>query len=158
MATTDLSEYDELEIVHDVSKKRIGIVVSEWNEKITNALYSGAKETLLKHGVKEENIIVSYVPGSFELIFGSKHIAKHWNVDAVIALGCVIRGGTPHFEYVCQGVTQGIAQLNVTQNVPFIFGVLTTDNEQQALDRAGGILGNKGVEAAVTALKMTIDN
>ena len=158
MATTDLSEYDELEIVHDVSKKRIGIVVSEWNEKITNALYSGAKETLLKHGVKEENIIVSHVPGSFELIFGSKHIANHWNVDAVIALGCVIRGGTPHFEYVCQGVTQGIAQLNVTQNVPFIFGVLTTDNEQQALDRAGGILGNKGVEAAVTALKMTITN
>ena len=154
MATTDLSEY-ELDIIHDVSNKRIGIAVSEWNDKITDALLSGAKEILLKHGVKEENIFVDYVPGSFELIFGSKHLAENRNLDAVIALGCIIRGGTPHFEYVCQGVTQGIAQLNATHKIPFIFGILTTDNEQQALDRAGGIHGNKGVEAAVTALKMT---
>ena len=154
MATTDLSAY-KLEPRHDVSKKRFGIAVSEWNEKITSALLSGAKETLLKHGVKEENIIVSYVPGSFELTFGSKHMAEYGNLDAVIALGCIIRGGTPHFEYVCQGVTQGIARLNATHKIPFIFGVLTTDNEQQALDRAGGIYGNKGIEAAITAIKMT---
>lgn len=157
MATTDLSDY-ELDLIQDISKKRFGIVVSEWNEKITSALLSGAKETLLKHGVKEENIFVTYVPGSFELTYGSKYMAEgeYLNLDAVIALGCVIRGETPHFEYVCQGVTQGITLLNATHKIPFIFGVLTTDTEQQALDRAGGIYGNKGVEAAITAIKMAL--
>ncbi len=154
MATTNLSAYNA-ENIPDVSEKKFGIVVSEWNEKITGKLLEGAKNTLIKHGVKEENIIVQYVPGSFELTFGAKYMAEYWTLDAIITLGCVIRGGTPHFEYVCQGVTQGITQLNVKYNIPFIFGLLTTDNEQQALDRAGGIHGNKGDEAAITAIKMS---
>jgi len=154
MATTNLSVY-HAENLPDVSDKKFGIVVSEWNEKITGNLLSGAKATLLKHGVKEENIMVRYVPGSFELTFGAKCLAEYREPDAVIVLGCIIRGGTPHFEYICQGVTQGISYLNATHNIPIIFGVLTTENEQQALDRAGGIHGNKGDEAAITAIKMT---
>jgi len=154
MATTNLSAYNP-ENLPDVSNKRFGIVVSEWNQQITGVLLNGAKNVLLKHAVKEENIIVNYVPGSFELTFGAKYLAEKADLDAVIVLGCVIRGGTPHFEYVCQGVTQGITSLNLKYNIPFIFGLLTTDNEQQALDRAGGIYGNKGDEAAITAIKMT---
>jgi 6,7-dimethyl-8-ribityllumazine synthase len=155
MATTNLSAYNP-DHIPDATNKKFGIVVSEWNDKITGKLLSGAKNTLLKHGVKEDNIIIRYVPGSFELTFGAKYLAEYWDdIDAVIALGCIIRGGTPHFEYVCQGVTQGITHLNATNKIPFIFGVLTTDNEQQAIDRAGGIHGNKGDEAAITAIKMT---
>ena len=155
MATTNLSTYNP-ENIPDVSTKRFGIIVSEWNDKITGKLLAGAKNTLLKHGVKEDNIIIQYVPGSFELTFGAKFlIEKQKTLDAIIVLGCVIRGGTPHFEYVCQGVTQGITSLNIEYDIPFIFGLLTTDNEQQALDRAGGIHGNKGDEAAITAIKMT---
>ena len=153
MATTDLSAYNS-EVIQDAVGKKVGIVVSEWNDKITEALLSGAKATLLKHGVKEDDIIVCYVPGSFELTFGAKKLAETFELDAVIVLGCVVRGGTPHFEYVCQGVTEGITFLNTKYDIPFIFGLLTTDNEQQALDRAGGIYGNKGDEAAVTAIKM----
>lgn len=155
MATAyhNLSSYDAA-TVPDGRDMRIGIVVSEWNDKITNALLDGACKTLLKHGVLQENILVDYVPGSFELIFGLKHLVENKEIDAVIALGCVVRGDTPHFDYVCSGVTQGIADMNIRYDIPFIFGLLTTDNMQQAEDRAGGIHGNKGDECAITALKM----
>jgi 6,7-dimethyl-8-ribityllumazine synthase len=109
---------------------------------------------LLKHGVKAENITVVYVPGSFELVYGAKRIAGAVKPNAVIGLGCVIRGETPHFEYVCMGVTQGFAQLNAEGDIPYIFGLLTNNTLEQSTDRAGGKLGNKGVEAAVTAIKM----
>lgn len=155
MATAyrNLSSYDPATVPNGQDMK-IGIVVSEWNENITNALLDGAYNTLIKHGVKEENIIIDYVPGSFELVFGAKYLVEQKELDAVIALGCVVRGGTPHFEYVCNGVTNGMADLNRTYDIPFIFGVLTTDDMQQAIDRAGGIHGNKGDESAITAIKM----
>ena len=155
MATAyhNLSSYNP-ESVPDGADMRIGIVVSEWNESITFALLEGACATLVKHGVLKENIIVDYVPGSFELIFGSKHLVENKEIDAVIALGCVVRGDTPHFDYVCSGVTQGMADMNIRYDIPFIFGLLTTDDMQQAIDRAGGVHGNKGDECAVTALKM----
>jgi len=155
MATAyqNLSDYDATKIP-DASAMKFGIVVSEWNAEITDALLKGAYDTLIRHGAKAENIIVSRVPGSFELIFGAKKIAEETDVNAVIVLGCVIQGETPHFQFVCQGVTQGIAQLNVEENIPFIFGLLTNDTMQQSIDRAGGKHGNKGDEAAVTAIKM----
>jgi len=155
MATVyhNLSSYDP-ETVPNGADMRIGIVVSEWNERVTNKLLEGAYNTLIKHGVKEENILIDYVPGSFELIFGSKHLVENKEIDTVIALGCVVRGDTPHFDYVCGGVTQGIADMNIRYDIPFIFGLLTTDTMQQAEDRAGGRHGNKGDECAVTALKM----
>lgn len=149
----NLSSYDAAKMP-DASNMRIGIVVAEWNENITFALRDGAYQTLIKNGVKPENIIVDYVPGSFELTFGAQSIAESKEVDAVIVLGCVVRGGTPHFEYVCSSVTQGITHLNTLFGIPFIFGLLTTDDMQQAIDRAGGVHGNKGDEAAVTAIKM----
>lgn len=133
---------------------KLGIVVAEWNLEITSKLLEGAYQTLIKNGVDSQNILIDWVPGSFELVFGAKHMAEKSNLDAVIVLGCVIRGDTPHFEYVCSGVTQGITQLNLTYNIPFIFGLLTNDTMQQSIDRAGGIHGNKGDEAAVTAIKM----
>jgi len=142
------------ETVYDASKFRFAIVVSQWNEEITEALKEGAIEKLLQNGVKPENIVISYVPGSFELIFGAKDIARQTNPDAVIVIGCVIRGETPHFDYICSGVTQGIAHLNIIGSVPYIFGLLTTNNLQEALDRAGGKYGNKGSEYAATAIKM----
>lgn len=149
----NLSSYNPATVPNGEGMK-VGIVVSEWNENITNALLDGAYNTLVKHGVKEENIIVDFVPGSFELIFGTKHLVENTEIDAVIAIGCVVRGDTPHFDYVCSGVTQGIADMNIRYNIPFIFGLLTTDNMQQAEDRAGGVYGNKGDECAITALKM----
>ena len=155
MATAyhNLSEYD-FDSVPDAAQMRFGIVVSEWNFNITGALLKGALETLKKHGAKEENIVVKTVPGSFELTFGAQQLMKHGHVDAVIALGCVIKGETPHFDYVCMGATQGITQLNATSDVPVIYGLITTNNMEQAEDRAGGRLGNKGDECAVTAIKM----
>ncbi|HKM94453.1 MAG TPA: 6,7-dimethyl-8-ribityllumazine synthase [Prolixibacteraceae bacterium] len=153
MATRNLSEYN-FDTVPSAKEMKFGIVVSEWNYKITGALAQGAYDTLVKHGALDENIIVKHVPGSFELTLGGQLLAEHANVDAIILLGCVIQGETPHFDFICQGVTQGATQLNMTYNMPVIFGVLTTNNEQQALDRAGGKLGNKGDEAAVTAIKM----
>lgn len=141
----------------DASDMRIGIVVAEWNYKVSCKLLEGAMITLLKNGVKSENIIQRWVPGSFELIYGAKVISELKGedaVDAVIVLGCVIRGETPHFEYVCSGVTQGISIMNTEGRIPFIFGLLTNNTMQQSLDRAGGIHGNKGDEAAVTAIKM----
>lgn len=153
MATKDLSAYD-INSVPNAENMKFGIVVAEWNWEITSALAQGAVDTLKKHGAPEENISVKYVPGTFELPLGGQFFAELDNVDAVILLGCVIQGETRHFDYICEGVTQGTKDLNLKYNKPFIFGVLTTNDEQQALDRAGGKLGNKGDEAAVTAIKM----
>jgi 6,7-dimethyl-8-ribityllumazine synthase len=155
MATSlkNLSDYN-IQSVPSASNMKFAILVSEWNEDITGALCQGAIDTLVKHGANPDNILKKFVPGSFELTSGGHLVAQYTDVDAVICLGCVIKGDTPHFDYVCQGVTQGITQLNLQYPMPFVFGVLTTDNQQQALDRAGGIHGNKGDEAAITAIKM----
>ena len=153
MATVNLSAYDK-DTVPSAKDMAFGIVVSDWNDNVTFNLLQGAYETLTAHGAKEENIQVHHVPGSFELIFASQCLVEAGNVDAVIALGSVVRGGTPHFDYVCQGTTYGLAKLNAEGDIPVIFGLLTTDDMQQALDRSGGIHGNKGVEAAITAIKM----
>ena len=147
MATKNLSAYD-LNSVPDGKEMKFGIVVSEWNYEITGALAQGAVETLQKHGVPDENIQVNHVPGSFELTLGGQFFAEYTDVDAVILLGCVIQGETRHFDFICQGVAKGATDLNMKYNLPVIFGVLTTDNQQQALDRAGGKLGNNGDEAA----------
>ena len=149
----NLSDHDPASIP-DGSKLKIGIVVSEWNEEITAALLEGALDSLQENGVSRDRIRVLTVPGSFELPYGARLVAEQYNPHAVICLGCVIQGETPHFDYICQGVSKGITELNLDYDIPFIFGVLTTLNQQQALDRAGGKHGNKGVEAAVTALKM----
>ena len=153
MATKNLSEYD-LNTVPDGKEMKIGIVVSEWNYEITGALLSGAVGTLKKHGVQDDNILVKHVPGSFELTLGGQFFAEYTDIDAIILLGCVIQGETRHFDFICQGVAKGATDLNIKYNLPVIFGLLTTDNQQQALDRAGGRLGNKGDEAAITAIKM----
>lgn len=133
---------------------RIGIVVAEWNKEITDALLKGALKTLLNYNIKDNNITIVNVPGSFELTSGANFLAKTGKFDGLICIGCVIRGETPHFDYICQGVTQGITYLNATLDVPIIFGVLTVNNLQQAIDRAGGKYGNKGDEAAIALLKM----
>jgi len=151
MATKNLSQFSD---VPDASGMKIGVVVAEWNSEITFALKEGAVQTLRDHGVKDSNIIVHHVPGSFELTAGAQMMAKNSFADAIICIGCVIRGETPHFDYICQGVTMGLTQLTINTEIPIIFGVLTTNDLQQALDRAGGRHGNKGVEAAVTAIKM----
>ena len=153
MATTDLSAYNP-NTVPSAKGMRFGIVVSDWNNEITWSLLKAAVDTLKKHGTIEQNIVVKHVPGSFELPLGGQFIAEYDDVDAVICLGCVIQGETPHFTYVCQGVSNGISSLSLEYNIPFIFGVLTTDTLQQAVDRAGGKHGNKGDEAAITAIKM----
>jgi 6,7-dimethyl-8-ribityllumazine synthase len=153
MATKNLSEYD-ISSVPSAEKFKFGIVVADWNYRITGNLAQGAYETLKLHGAKEENIIMKHVPGSFELTLGGQFFAEYTDVDAIILLGCVIQGETPHFNYICQSVTEGVTQLNLNYNLPVIFGILTTLTEQQALDRAGGKLGNKGDEAAITAIKM----
>ena len=154
MATKNhnLSEYD-INSVPNATGMKIDIVVSEWNENITAALLEGAKQTLMKNGVFPEDITVMTVPGSFELIYGAAQMVKT-GVDAVIAIGCVIRGETPHDRYICQGVTNGLARLNAVQDVPVIYGLITTLDMQQAEERAGGTMGNKGDECAVTAIKM----
>ncbi len=155
----NLSDYDPSEIP-DASNMRFGIVVAEWNSDITFALRDGAINTLAKFGTPEENITVFHVPGSFELVYGAQQLTKALSfqglhtVDAVIAIGCVVKGDTPHFDFICEGTTQGIAQLNATQKVPVIYALLTVNTMQQALDRAGGVLGNKGDEGAITAIKM----
>ena len=149
----NLSEYD-FDSVPNAAGLRVGIVVAEWNKNITEKLLEGACDTLQRHGVSEGDITVARVPGSFELTFGAKCLVETGKYDAVIILGCVVRGDTPHFDYVCSGVTQGVTQLNLTSSIPVIFGLLTNDTMQQSEDRAGGVLGNKGDEAAVTAIKM----
>ena len=155
MATVlkNLSTYDPSK-VPSAKGMKIGIAVAEWNEKITFALRDGAINTLIKHGAVEEDINIEYVPGTFELTAGAKAFAQTGKYDAIITLGCVIQGETKHFDFICNGVTVGITQLNLDYDIPFVFGVLTTDNEQQAIDRAGGKHGNKGDEAAITAIKM----
>jgi len=155
MATAlhNLSSY-ESNSVPDASNMIFGIVVSEWNREITDALLQGCVATLEKHGALPENIHVKTVPGSFELIYGAHQMTLNDGYDAVIILGSVIRGETPHFDYICEGVTAGIARLNATSSIPVVFGLLTTNDLQQAKDRAGGRLGNKGDECAVVAIKM----
>lgn len=155
MATNlkNLSEHSNANMV-DISAAKFGIVVSEWNDQITEALYSGAIQILIENGAKKENIIRKQVPGSFELILGGQWLAQQQEIDAVICLGSVIQGETRHFDFICDAVAQGIKDVNLKYNKPVVFGVLTTDNLKQALDRAGGKHGNKGDEAAFTAIKM----
>lgn len=162
MATKNhnLSDYnpDIIPSAEILKSQRFGIIVADWNSDITYALLDGAHSTLLKHGVSDEHIEIVHVPGTFELTHAAALLLNDQGtlhgLDAVIILGCVIQGDTPHFDYVCQGVTQGAAILNAQGRKPVIFGVLTTGNKQQAIDRAGGVLGNKGIEAAYTAIKM----
>lgn len=154
--TTDLSKYDanQLPNADVLVRQRYAIVVADWNSEITFAMAQGAIDTFRKHGVPEDQIDVLHVPGTVELTFGAAHIMKEERVDAVVVIGCVIQGETPHFDYVCQSVTQGVAALNAQGKVPVIFSVLTVLNQQQALDRCGGRLGNKGIEGAYTAIRM----
>ena len=133
---------------------RFAIVAAEWNAHITNALTAGAVKLFKSNGVADQDIDIYHVPGTVELTFAASQLIEASLYDAVIVFGCVIRGGTPHFDYVCQSVTQGITALNADCDTPVIFGVLTVDNEQDAIDRAGGALGNKGTEAAEAAIKM----
>jgi 6,7-dimethyl-8-ribityllumazine synthase len=152
-ANKNLSNYDKT-AVPSAKDFRFGIVVSEWNDQVTNGLFSGAETALLDCGALPENIVRWNVPGSFELIYGSKKMIETQQVDVVIAIGCVIKGETKHFEFVCEGVTQGIKDLNVLSDVPVIFCLLTDNTEQQSIDRSGGIHGNKGTEAAIAAIRM----
>lgn len=152
-ALNNLSSYDPT-AVPDGKGKRVGIVVSDWNSSVTHSLLVGATNTLLKFGVSADDIIIEHVPGSFELTYGAKVMIEKAQVDSVIILGCVIQGETPHFTFVCDGVTEGTTQLNLNYDIPVIFGLLTTLTLQQAQERAGGKHGNKGDEAAITALKM----
>ena len=138
----------------NLAKKRFAIVVAEWNEEVTDALYESAVTTLKSNGVKAENILKKSVPGTFELSLGALWMGEKKDIDAVICLGCVVQGETPHFDYICQAVAYGITEAGLKTRKPVIFGVLTTLNKQQALDRAGGKYGNKGEEAALTAIKM----
>ncbi|EAZ82144.1 6,7-dimethyl-8-ribityllumazine synthase [Algoriphagus machipongonensis] len=140
--------------VTDMGSKTFGIIVSEWNEEVTEALYSGALQTLLENGAKKDNIIRKNVPGSFELTLAAQWLAQEESIDAVICLGCVIQGETKHFDFICDAVAHGITNVSLKYNKPVIFGVLTPNTQQQALDRAGGKHGNKGDEAAITAVKM----
>ncbi len=149
----NLSEYNP-DSVPNGSNMKIGIVTAEWNPTITEALRHGAEETLAQHGVKAENIISIHVPGSYELTSGADYLLRYLEVDAVICLGCVIQGETRHFDFICEAVSQGLTNLSLKAGRPVIFGVVTTNNMEQALDRAGGKHGNKGVEGAITALKM----
>ncbi|MEP0132152.1 MAG: 6,7-dimethyl-8-ribityllumazine synthase [Eudoraea sp.] len=157
MATSNknLSVYDK-KTIPNAKALRFGIVVSEWNSKITEGLFKGAESTLLDCGVKQDNILRWDVPGSFELTFGCKKMIQQNNPDAVIAIGSVIRGETKHFDFVCSATAQGIKDLNVNTDTPVIFCVLTDDNLQQAEDRSGGKYGNKGTEAAIAAIKMAL--
>lgn len=152
-ASKNLSEYDHKKIP-DASGAKVVLLVSEWNSNITFNLMQGAKETLEKHGLAQKNIKVIYTPGSFELTFAAKRTAVQLKPDAIIALGSVIRGETPHFDFVCDAVTNGLMQVGIETGIPVILGVLTDNTLQQAIDRSGGKYGNKGVECAVAALKM----
>lgn len=152
-ANQNLSDYDR-ERVPDASGMKFAVVIAEWNAEITDALASGAIETLKRHGAQPENILVHHVPGSFELSFGAQLMLESTPADAVICIGSVIRGETSHFDFVCQSVSQGVKDVSLDYHRPVIFGVLTDDNLQQAKDRSGGKHGNKGDEAAVSAIKM----
>ena len=154
MATinNNLSDYN-LEEIPNSEGLRFAVIVSEWNNHITDSLFKGAEEALLNSGVKENDIVRIDVPGSFELVYGAK-LASKYNYDAIICIGSVIKGETDHFDFVCNAVSLGIKDLNLQLNIPVIFGVLTDNIEQQAIDRSGGKHGNKGVESAITAIKM----
>jgi len=141
------------DILSEVKEMKFGIVVSNWNKNITDNLFDGAYKTLVKYGVKEENIIKIEVPGSFELVYGCKIMSKN-NVDAVIAIGCIIKGETDHYDYICSSVSSGITQLNIINDIPIVFCVLTDHNIEQSISRSGGKHGNKGIESAVAAIKM----
>ena len=154
-ANKNLSHYNKAE-VPDASHLAIGLVVSQWNAEITESLFQGAQETLLDCGVKQENILRWDVPGSFELPLGCKKMIASKNVDAIVAIGSIIRGETSHFDYVCSATSQGIMDLNVQTGVPVIFCVLTDDTIQQSRDRSGGKHGNKGIDAAIAAIKMAV--
>lgn len=155
MATAEhhLSHYDPTSVPSGAGR-RFALVVSEWNREVTDALRAGARETLLRHGVKEHDILEVWVPGSFELALGAQLLLEKEALDGVICLGSVVRGETPHFDFVCQGATQGIMEVGLKFSLPVIFGLLTDDTMQQARDRSGGKHGNKGVDCAVAALKM----
>ncbi|QDP85464.1 6,7-dimethyl-8-ribityllumazine synthase [Chryseobacterium sp. SNU WT5] len=155
MATVNLSDYQPLQI-NDADSFRIGIVVSEWNDFVTHNLRDGAVEVLKKEGVLIDNISVFKVPGAFELNYAAMQLCKSNRFDAVIAIGCVIRGETAHFDYVCSGVAQGIKDCNILTDVPTVFCLLTDDTKEQSIARSGGVLGNKGIESAVTALQMIV--
>lgn len=152
-ASKNLSSYDE-STIPSAEEMKFGIVIAEWNAAITHALYEGCFDTLIKHGAKEDNIKTIQVPGSFELPAGARILASQNKLDAVICLGCIIKGETKHDEYIANAVATGLMNLSIASGQPFIFGVLTPNNEEQAQERAGGKHGNKGVEAAVTAIRM----
>ena len=139
----------------DLNKYKIGIVVSEWNKDITKNLLSGAIDTLIEQGIQKENIIIQWVPGSFELIYGSKVLSKK-KFDAIIAIGCVIKGETDHYNFICSSVSKGIMELNLISYIPIIFCVLTDHNKTQSIARSGGKYGNKGSESAIAAIKMAL--
>lgn len=149
----NLSDFSSIEIA-SAAPYSFGIAVSQWNAEVTGRLLTGAYDALIKHGALEENIHLVQVPGSYELTSGADIMLRDGRLDAVMCLGCVIQGETRHFDFICSAVAHGITQVALKHNKPVIFGVLTTDNLQQALDRAGGIHGNKGEEAAVTAIQM----
>mgnify|MGYP001326451424 FL=1 len=151
-----LSHFNKEEIPNCKTLK-IALVVSKWNQEITNKLKEGAEKTLIECGLQEKNILVYHVPGSYELIFGAKIAAKK-NPDAIICLGSVIQGETKHFDFVCNAVSNGIKDLNIKLDIPVIFGVLTDNNIEQAKNRSGGKYGNKGIESAITAIKMAVLN
>ncbi len=152
-ALKNLSVYEEDQIP-SAENLSFGIVVSDWNQKITHELYKGCYETLVKHGARESQIFTIQVPGSFELSVGAKILDERYFTNAVICIGCVIKGETKHDEYINNAVANGLTNLGIQTGKPFIFGVLTPNTMQQALDRAGGKYGNKGVEAAITAIRM----
>ncbi len=149
----NLSSYKESNIAN-MTNKRFAIIVSEWNDSVTEALYDGAYNTLRENGVPKDNIIRKNVPGSFELSLAAQWVANEKYIDAVICLGCVIQGETKHFDFICNAVANGLTNVGLKFNKPVIFRVLTPNSQQQALDRAGGKHGNKGDEAAITAIKM----
>ncbi|MFT6971878.1 MAG: 6,7-dimethyl-8-ribityllumazine synthase [Roseivirga sp.] len=149
----NLSDYSSKNIVV-MGNKKFAVIVSEWNEEVTESLYQGAYETLIANGVAKENIIRKSVPGSFELTLAAQWMAEQESIDAVICLGCVIQGETRHFDFICDAVAHGVTNVSLKYNKPVIFGVLTPNTQKQALDRAGGKHGNKGDEAAITAVKM----
>jgi len=157
MATTNLSHYNK-DSIPNAEGLRFGIVVSEWNKEITEGLYTGAHKTLIDNGVAPEDILRMNVPGSFELTFGASVLAETTDVDGIITLGSVIQGETKHFDFVCQGISNGITQLNIKLDIPIIFGVLTDNTMQQAIDRSGGKFGNKGIECAIAVIKMASIN
>jgi len=152
-ANRNLSEYNK-DLIPNGADFKIGIVVSEWNDKITLNLLAGAKQALLDNGVKENNIIVRFVPGTFELPLGCQFMCENSDIDGIVAIGVVIKGETKHFDFVCDAATRGIMDVNLKYSIPVAFCVLTDNNEQQSIDRSGGKHGNKGIECAIACMKM----